>query len=283
MFCAPAVCPHRAVPRSSVWLQLHPTAAARQEAPCDCTSSSSSCCVSAGSCFPQHQQLERNFPWSEDLTHSNHLEEFWCFQHLCWDSGALVLVPMRVTNMQYKSSCVRSFQIRLKPNYSWAQKAQKEPRKIAFVSVHSNEFHGKLASESIQSWMHDAGFCAHGAFMLQGMFLGLWNAKRLEEFCDVAANQCVTVTCLITARFGREEQNTTFSILRPLFLFCGKKNTNYTSGRKTPQFSIPHSWSLTLLIQLSNICLPTYFKSKPKSQVGSPHQWSLATGAKWLL
>lgn len=67
-------------------------------------------------------------------------------------------------------------------------------------------------------------FCARGAFMLQEMwFLVLWSAERLWEFRDFAANQCVTVPCLIKAGFNREEQNTTLSMLRPLFLFCGKK------------------------------------------------------------
>jgi len=69
---------------------------------------------------------------------------------------------MRATNMQYKSSCVRSSQIILKLLYSRGQKTQKESRKTAFVSVHSNEFNGKLASESTQSWMHDAGFVLMG-------------------------------------------------------------------------------------------------------------------------
>lgn len=39
----------------------------------------------------------------------------------------------------------------------------------------------------------------------------------------------VTVACLITARFNRKNQNTTFSMLRPLFLFCGgEKNQTQT-------------------------------------------------------
>lgn len=46
--------------------------------------------------------------------------------------------------MQYKSSCVRSFQIRLKLFYSLDQKAQKDSRKTGFFSVHSNVFHGIL-------------------------------------------------------------------------------------------------------------------------------------------
>lgn len=97
------------------------------------------------SCLPQHKQLEFNFLRGKDLTLSNHLEEFQCLQNFCWDSGALVLVPVRVTHMQYKSSCARSFQIRLKLIYSWGQKARKESRKTAFVSLQSNEFHGKLS------------------------------------------------------------------------------------------------------------------------------------------
>lgn len=118
--------------------------------------------VGADSSLPQHKLLEFSFPQGKDLILSNHPEEFWCFQNFFWGFGALVPVPLRVTNMQYKSSCAWSFHIRLKPIYSGGQKAQKECRKTAFVSVHSNEFHGKLASESIQSWMHDAGFVLVG-------------------------------------------------------------------------------------------------------------------------
>lgn len=85
--------------------------------------------------------------------------------------------------MQYKSSCAWSFHIRLKPIYSGGQKAQKECRKTAFVSVHSNEFHGKLASESIQSWMHDAGFVLVGLSCYRRCgFLFCEVLKGLESF-----------------------------------------------------------------------------------------------------
>lgn len=73
--------------------------------------------------------------------------------------------------MQYKSCCVRSFQIRLKPIYSPDQKTQKNCRNTRFVSVHCNVFHGKLAIESIESWIHVAVFHAKGASMLQELWL----------------------------------------------------------------------------------------------------------------
>lgn len=73
--------------------------------------------------------------------------------------------------MQYKSSCVRSFQIRLKLFCSLDQKAQKDSRKTGFFSVHSNVFHGKLNIESIQNWTHVAVFRSFGVFMLQEMWL----------------------------------------------------------------------------------------------------------------
>lgn len=78
--------------------------------------------------------------------------------------------------MQYKSSYVRSFQITLKPTYSRGQEVQKESGKTAFVSVHSNEFHGKLASESIQ----------FGCMMLIFVLMGLSCYRRCGFlFCEL--------------------------------------------------------------------------------------------------
>lgn len=79
--------------------------------------------------------------------------------------------------------------------------------------MHSNVFHGKLNIESIHNQTHVAVFRSYGAFMLQEMWLlVLYIAARLSGFCDFAADQCVTVTCMITARFNRKERSATFSV-----------------------------------------------------------------------
>lgn len=148
------------------------------------------------------------FPWGKDPILSNHPEEFWCFQNFSWGFGALIPAPLRVTNTQYKSSCVWSFHIRLKPIYSGGQKAQKESRKTAFVSVRSNEFHGKLASESIQSWMHDAGFVLVGLSCYRRC--GFLFCEVLKGFESFVILLLISVwQCHAWSKQGSTEKNTT--------------------------------------------------------------------------
>lgn len=62
--------------------------------------------------------------------------------------------------------------------------------------------------------------------MLQELrLLVLHTAETLQSFfCDFAANQCVTITCVITATVNRKEQSTVFHVFfsylmeRTLFL-----------------------------------------------------------------
>lgn len=181
-------------------------------------------CSVSGRLQPPPAQLEFNFPRGKDLILPKHPEEFWCFQNFFWGFGALVPVPLRVTNMQYKSSCVWSFQIRLKPIYWGGQKAQKESRKTAFVSVHSNEFHGKLASESIQSWVHDAGFVLVGLSCYRRC--GFLFCEVLKGFESFVILLLISVwQCHAWSKQGSTERNRTqpFPCLGPYSCSVGKK------------------------------------------------------------
>lgn len=173
--------------------------------------------------LPQHKQLEFNFPQGKDLILPNYPEEFWWFQNFFWGFGALVPVPLRVIDMQYKPSCVWSFQIRLKPIYSGGQKGQKESRKTAFVSVHCNEFHGKLASESIQSWMYDAGFVLVGLSCYRRW--GFLFCEVLKGFESFVILLLISVwQCHAWSKQGSTEKNRTqpFPCLAPYSCSVGK-------------------------------------------------------------
>lgn len=60
------------------------------------------------------------------------------------------------------------------------------PRKL-HLSVHNNEFNGKLASESIQTWMQDAGvLCSWGSHAtgeVASCFVNCHKALRVWGFC----------------------------------------------------------------------------------------------------
>lgn len=140
--------------------------------------------------------------------------------------------------------------------------------------MHSNEFHGKLASESIQSWMHDAGFVLLRLSCYRRC--GFLFCEVLKGFESFVILLLISVwQCHAWSKQGSTERNRTqpFPCLGPYSCSVGKKTPNYSSARKSPQFNILQSWPITLLLKLSNTHLPMGFKSKPKpkpkAQMGS--------------